>query len=389
MKSIELFSGGGGLAIGLAKAGFEHQVMVESCSDAVDTILHNKNRGFQPFRDACVARSDVRLHDFSSHNKLDLIAGGPPCQPFSAGGKLVGYQDQRNMFPAAIDVVRQLLPKAFIFENVKGILRTSFVDQLEYIRLQLTYPFIIKKDLESQDSHFDALQDFHINSGKKECGYNVLVCSANAANYGVAQQRHRVFIIGFRSDLNCRWKFPEATHSHDSLLWDKWVSGEYWELHQFSGKRQPARPKALENKINQLLETGKSSSKSWVTVREALRGLPAPHKLKGTPTVANHVYRSGARIYKGHTGSDYDEPSKTIKAGVNGAPGGENMLRYLNGKVRYFTVRELARLQGFPDDYNLMTSWTKSTRILGNAVPVDLAESVGKSIYKALSSQGV
>ena len=98
----------------------------------------------------------------------------------------------------------------------------------------------------------------------------------------------------------------------------------------------------------------------------------------------NHRFNPGARSYPGHTGSPWDQPSKTLKAGDHGVPGGENTLRHPNGRVRYFTVREAARLQTFPDGYEFHGSWTETMRQLGNAVPVQLSFSVADSVAKAL-----
>lgn len=100
--------------------------------------------------------------------------------------------------------------------------------------------------------------------------------------------------------------------------------------------------------------------------------------------IPNHRYQPGARVYPGHTGSLLDEPAKALKAGDHGVPGGENMLRHPNGKVRYFTVREAAYLQTFPRDYIFPGSWTESMRQLGNAVPVYLARAVAKSVASRL-----
>src|SRR5690606_17264971 len=100
--------------------------------------------------------------------------------------------------------------------------------------------------------------------------------------------------------------------------------------------------------------------------------------------IPNHRFQVGARTYVGHTGSPLDEPAKTLKAGVHGVPGGENMLRRPDGTVRYFTVRESARLQTFPDDYVFHGSWTETMRQLGNAVPVDLAETIARSVRQHL-----
>lgn len=100
--------------------------------------------------------------------------------------------------------------------------------------------------------------------------------------------------------------------------------------------------------------------------------------------MANHVFNPGARSYPGHTGSPLDEPGKTLKAGDHGVPGGENMLLRPDGSVRYFTVREAARLQTFPDDYVFRGSWTETMRQLGNAVPVRLAEVIAGSVAATL-----
>ena len=124
----------------------------------------------------------------------------------------------------------------------------------------------------------------------------------------------------------------------------------------------------------------------WLTVRDAISDLPDPEKYPDND-VPNHRHNPGARSYKGHTGSRLDEPSKTLKAGDHGVPGGENMLARVDGTVRYFTVREAARLQTFPDDYVFRGAWTEAMRQLGNAVPVRLAEVVARSVANSLRAQ--
>jgi DNA (cytosine-5)-methyltransferase 1 len=123
----------------------------------------------------------------------------------------------------------------------------------------------------------------------------------------------------------------------------------------------------------------------WATVRDAVSDLPDPEQnpRNGVP---NHVFNSGARSYPGHTGSPLDQPAKTLKAGDHGVPGGENMLCRPDGSVRYFTVREAARLQTFPDDFVFQGSWSESMRQLGNAVPVRLGEVVAESVAQTLEA---
>ena len=142
MKSLEIFSGAGGLAKGLELAGFQHSAFVEFNKHACSSLYENFDAGKVFF-------GDIKDFDLNAIGDVDVVAGGPPCQPFSLGGKHGAEQDSRDMFPYAIRAIEQLTPKAFVFENVKGLLRASFADYFEYIILRLTYPgFIAKKNVE-------------------------------------------------------------------------------------------------------------------------------------------------------------------------------------------------------------------------------------------------
>ncbi len=133
MKSLELFSGAGGLAKGLELAGLKHSAMVEFNKHAYASLCENIDA-------EKVFLGDVRDFNLEMLNNIDVVAGGPPCQPFSLGGKHQADQDNRDMFPYAIRAIETLKPKAFIFENVKGLLRQTFADYFEYVVLRLTYP---------------------------------------------------------------------------------------------------------------------------------------------------------------------------------------------------------------------------------------------------------
>src|SRR4029079_17841010 len=122
----------------------------------------------------------------------------------------------------------------------------------------------------------------------------------------------------------------------------------------------------------------------WRTVRDAIGDLPDPETTSLRKLPQGHQYQPGARAYVGHTGSALDEPAKALKAGDHGVPGGENMLRRPDGSVRYFTVRESARLQTLPDDFLFHGSWTETMRQLGNAVLVELALTVANSVRQQL-----
>ncbi len=143
MNSIELFAGAGGLGLGIEKAGFHHSVVIERDPDACATVRFNFSRRLNGRSCWPLHEMDVRQFDFSSFaDKVELVSGGPPCQPFSIGGRHRGFNDARDMFPEAARVVRTVRPRAFIFENVRGLLRRSFAKYFEYVILQLTYPEI-------------------------------------------------------------------------------------------------------------------------------------------------------------------------------------------------------------------------------------------------------
>ncbi|MFJ6110051.1 DNA cytosine methyltransferase [Dietzia maris] len=375
MRSVELFAGGGGLALGTHRAGFSTEVVAEWNRWCCDTLRENRDAGYPLVKGIDLREGDVRAVDWSAiPSGIDLVSGGPPCQPFSAGGKGNAADDKRDMFPATTEVIRELRPRAFIIENVRGLLRPAFADYYNYIQLRLTHPELVANPGESWGDHFDRLQSEH-TSVRSDLRYNVIPTLVNAANYGVPQQRWRVFFVGFRADVDAEWHFPRATHSAGALRAIQ-EDGSYWELHGVSAAHRSYRVKA-----------GKDSDTSlapWRTVRDAIWDLPSPSS--AYTGVLNHVSQPGAKSYKGHTGSYIDAPAKALKAGVHGVPGGENMLRDVDGSVRYFTVREAARLQTFPDDYRLHGPWSEAMRQLGNAVPVDLAEIVAASVRKHLDA---
>ena len=376
MNSIELFAGAGGLGLGLHSAGFNPSLVVEWNRDCCDTIRENQKRKIAAVRGWKLIEGDVRQADFRSfEGKVQLVSGGPPCQPFSLGGKHRAYADNRDMFPQAIRAVREVRPEAFIFENVKGLTRATFRNYYEYVRLQLEHPEVIAKSDEDWTEHLARLQQHYTASKRHGLNYRVVTQVLNAANFGVPQKRERVFFVGFRDDLKVEWHFPLPTHSSESLAWDK-EFGDYWERHGIS-RRYRIR---VENAPKE-----RPSLKPWATVRDAISDLPDPERQDGTDYL-NHKHQPGARSYKGHTGSPIDEPAKALKAGVHGVPGGENMLLRQNGSVRYFTVRESARLQTFPDNFLFHGSWTEAMRQLGNAVPVALAKVVGRDVAKHLSA---
>ena len=375
MQSLEIFSGTGGLAKGLEDAGFRHASFVEFNRHACASLRVN----FDPGK---IFEGDIRDFDLCSLGHIDVVAGGPPCQPFSLGGKHKSHDDHRDMFPYAIRAIELLTPKAFVFENVKGLLRTSFSDYFEYILLRLSYPSFQPKGLGGWQDHLSMLRKL----GKAYTGvrYNVRHELLNAADYGVPQTRERVVIVGIRSDIDVAWEFPEKTHSQDRLLWDMYVSGDYWRRHGIEARVDQLDPQSayvMAATLQQRYGMFEPISKPWQTVRDALAGVPDPQSAHG---IQDHIFRGGARSYPGHTGSYIDRPSKTIKAGGHGVPGGENMIRFEDGEIRYFTVYEAKLIQTFPADFQVLGAWGEALRQIGNAVPVRLASVLGKHLWAIL-----
>nr|WP_169172874.1 DNA cytosine methyltransferase [Bifidobacterium sp. DSM 109957] len=373
VRSIELFAGGGGLLLGSALAGFSHDAAIEWERNSCDTLRLNQGRDYPLLRGTSIIEGDVRTVDWSQFgDDLDLLAGGPPCQPFSLGGLARAALDPRDMFPAMTHALAELRPRAFIVENVKGLLRSSFADYYAYILLRLQHPLLTANEGESWKDHLTRLSREHTNGVHDELRYEVVPTLVDAADYGVPQHRHRVIMVGFRSDVNAQWAFPEPTHSGAALAAAQ-QTDDYWDVRQVS--RRQRHPLSCRQ--------GNPGLKPWCTVRDALEGLPAPKDAENA-VWPNHIAQHGAKMYPGHTGSVLDEPSKAIKAGVHGVPGGENMIRYPDGRVRYFSTREAARIQTFPDAYCFSGAWGETMRQIGNAVPVRLAQVVASSVAIAL-----
>ena len=387
MKSIELFAGAGGLALGVGLAGFKSLAVVEWDKWACDTIRENQARGYPLVAEWPLHEADVRSLDWSGFSEgIDLVAGGPPCQPFSMGGKHKAHDDTRDMFPATVEIVRKLRPRAFIVENVKGLTRSSFANYFQYIQFQLEFPEVKRRNAEGWFDHLLRLQAEHTSGRLHAQGlaYNVVPTLVNAANYGVPQKRERVFLVGFRSDLGIDWSFPAQTHCEEALFHDQWITGAYWERHCVAKKNRPSTPANVDAKIKRL---GQGllfeRMRPWRTIRDALVGLPDPEG-HAPSTYPDHGFQEGARTYPGHTGSPIDLPSKALKAGDHGVPGGENMLVKTNGEPRYLSIREAARVQTFPDGYVFHGSWSETMRQLGNAVPVALGHVVARSVAESL-----
>lgn len=388
MTLFDLFAGAGGLALGLSKAGFERAVLVERDPYACATILKNVDRRVPNTKAWRLLERNVADVDYSTlTDEVDLLSAGLPCQPFSVAGKGGAHQDRRDMFCEVVRAARDLRPKAILIENVKGLLRPKFREYFDYLLLAIASPSLACVHREDWEPRLELLRHKLSGSAAEHQEYAVHVHGVNAADFGVPQWRERVLIVAFRNDLDVDWSSLDTTHSLDSLLWSQWKTGDYWRRHRLPSNaplRSTRRVARRLRDLRRLEEWTRSGLLPWVTVRDAISDLPTPPRVE-QESLRNHSFRGGARIYARHTGSSWDEPAKTLKAGNHGVPGGENTLLLDPDSVRYFSIRECARLQTFPDTYEFSGPWSRAMRQVGNAVPVELARIVGAHIKYQLS----
>ncbi|MFG1947748.1 DNA cytosine methyltransferase [Nonomuraea sp. NPDC048826] len=408
-SAVELFAGGGGLAMAVHRAGFRPLLFNEFAKRACETLASNGAERVpegeapwipEPGEAWPLIEGDVRGVDFEYlAGRVDVLAGGPPCQPFSLGGVAKGDEDERNMFPQMFRAIREMRPQAVICENVRGLLRPSFKPYFEYILREMELPFEERLENVTWQEH-DAVLRERIAEGDGDTSrrYQVIMTPVNAADYGVPQIRQRIIIVAFRADLGVDLerfkKLIEPTFSEAALI-RSMVEGDYWERHNVP---EQVRKRVLERLPTVLpLADGK---RPWRTLRDAIAGIegiegcekplpPVPaewldrqeHYLGG---FRDHIGWPDARIYPGHTPNELDRPAKTVKAGVHGVPGGESVMMLDDGTHRYMTVREAARVMTFPDDWKLQGPRGEKMRQLGNAVPVLLGEVFAEAVADAL-----
>lgn len=383
--SVELFTGGGGLARAMHEAGFRHLLVNELERRCAETLRGNGAVGYDTGRPEPsglgdpwpLIEGDIRAVDFRPWaGRVDVVAGGVPCQPWSLGGAHRGYDDPRNLWPELFRCVRETSPRAVLAENVRGLLRPAFKPYYDYILRELAAPFEKRVGAEDWYDHDARLIRALRADGDPAERYDVKYLLVNAADYGVPQVRWRVFVVAFRRDLGLsEWEFPTPTHSSDALRRAR-IDGSYWAEHNLPHRGPGPGGRALPG----------DGSARWRTLRDAIGDLPEPLGDRVEhPGWLHHYGWPGARQYPGHTPNDLDRPTKTVKAGVHGVPGGESVLRRDDGGIRYMTVREVARAMTFPDTWRLAGPRGEQMRQLGNAVPVGLGLAMSQAVARALS----
>ncbi|MBO1414618.1 DNA cytosine methyltransferase [Streptomyces sp. FH025] len=440
--SVELFAGGGGLAMAVHQAGYRPLLFNEFNSRACETLEASARKTLGEFgiertdskkprppaigEPAPLSPRDVVDLDLTAFaGQVDVLAGGPPCQPFSAGGVAKGDEDKRNMFPAMFKAIREMRPKVVICENVRGLLRPSFEEYFKYIQRELTLPFEERVDKDPWQYHNEKLKgiiDRLSEDDENAEHYRVRVFKVNAADYGVPQIRNRVVMVAFRADLpiDADEFFEEHSKRRFSkealLLSMRDEDGAYWRRHDHV--KPHVRDKArggIDKKVRP--RDGEEELPAWRTLRDAIQGYGTDVRLPALPEIdlnrldrkteqaahlgiTGHIGWPAARIYKGHTPNELDLPAKTVKAGVHGVPGGESVMllddrepdsKSADGYThlhRYMTVRETARVMTFPDEWVGCGPRGEQMRQLGNAVPVVLGEYFANAVSKALDDAG-
>ena len=307
LTSIEICAGAGGQALGLSQAGFEHVALVEYEADYCKVLKNNRP-------DWNVICGDVRkFNGWPYRFKIDLLAGGVPCPPFSVAGKQLGADDERDLFPEMLRLVEEIAPRAVMIENVRGFLDPAFAEYRENIFRKLD-----------------------------ELGYVSQIKLLHASDYGVPQLRPRIVIIGIRKDIDKKFEYPDP-HPEDTA-----------------------------------------------TVGETLKDLMAAEGWKATKEWAAKADKIAPTIVGGskkHGGPDLG-PVRARRAwaelGVDGtgvanaAPDPE-----FEGMPK-LTARMIARIQGFPDDWDFGNKKTVACRMIGNAFPPPVAKAVGEKLKEIL-----
>lgn len=331
MNIISLFSGCGGLDLGFEKAGFKILVANEYDKTIWETFKINHP-------DTHLIEGDIRKIDEKVFpDNVDGIIGGPPCQSWSEAGSLKGIEDERGqLFYDYIRILRKVKPKFFLAENVSGMLASR---------------------------HSKAVQN--ILKLFENSGYNVTMTLVNAKDYGVAEERKRVFYIGFRKDLKVNFEFPVGSTIDDENKIT--LKDVIWDL------QSTAVPSAEKNHHNP----------DAINNNEYFTGEYSPifmsrNRVKAWDEQAFTVQASGRQCQL------HPQAPKMIKCGKNDC-------RFVEGKehlYRRMTVREIARIQGFPDDFKFIyESVNDGYKMIGNAVPVNLAYEIAVAIKKQIGGR--
>lgn len=321
VTTIELFAGAGGMALGLEQAGIHGLAYVEFNKDACKTLTHNRPQWN-------VICGDIHEVDFSPYlDKADIVSGGAPCQAFSYAGKKLGFEDTRGtLFHEFARCIQEVHPKMFLFENVKGLVSHDHGRTLETII-----------------NVFESL------------GYSVQYRILDASYYGVGQKRERMILIGTRNDLDISFSYPEPDKRQTTLA----------EALKNCPKSEGETYSERKRKVMELVPPGGC----WIDLPENV----------AKAYMGNSYYSGGGRRGMARRIS-WEEPCLTLTT----SPSQKQTERCHPDETRPFTVREYARIQSFPDDWEFCGTIAAKYKQIGNAVPVELARRIGVEIKKSI-----
>jgi DNA (cytosine-5)-methyltransferase 1 len=306
LTALELCAGAGGAALGLEQAGFRHTGLVEINQYACATLRSNRPNWN-------IIQADITSFDASDWHGIDLLSGGLPCPPFSIAGKQLGADDERNMFPSMLRIARETEPRAILVENVRGLMTPRFT------------PFrtTINRELDT-------------------LGFDAYWTSLNAADFGVPQNRVRVFLVALRRGVT------------KPLYWPIPIKGSARAVGMVLGDMMGAR--------------GWNGAADWVKNAASV-----------APTIVGGSHKHGGPDL-GPTRARNEWAAMGVDGlGLANDPPGEDF----TGMPR-LTIQMVARLQGFPDNWEFSGSKTQAYRQVGNALPVGLAFHVAKAVRACL-----
>ena len=324
MKVVSLFAGAGGLDLGFKQAGFE----IVAANEFDKTIW----KTYEQNHDAPLLRDDICNIGSDEFPDCDGIIGGPPCQSWSEAGSLRGIDDPRGkLFYEYIRILRDKKPTFFLAENVKGMMAQRHNGAVE-----------------------DIVEQF------ENAGYDVHIFLLNASDYGVAQDRKRVFYVGFRKDLGAKFA-PPLPYEDKLTLKDA--------IYDLKDSAIPALPKNKTNNSACMVENHEYFTGAYSTI------FMSRNRVRRWDQPAFTVQASGRQCQLHPQAPVMPKVEKNLNKFVEGS---EHLYRRL-------TVRECARVQGFPDDFVFYyENVNDGYKMIGNAVPVNLAFEVAKSIKTAL-----
>lgn len=318
---VELCAGAGGMAIGFERAGFDHVALVECDPHAAATLRKNRPAW-------TVIEDDLKTIDFTPYRALDidLVAGGLPCQPYSAEGKGLGKADPRDLFPDAVRIVNEVKPKGFVFENVEGLLHGK---------------------------HSDHIAD--ILRGFRRAGYQTEIHRVQASDYGIAQVRRRVLVIGLRDDIADAFRMPPTF--------------------------QDRRMNVGDLLLDLMAANGWTGALEWARQRRE-----QPVLNRHGEIVAHGAQASTIVTSRGKRRRNEQDVQLAIGFDATGmpdrAPTQEEASR--PGYLPSLTLRMRARIQDFPDTWEFVGGKQAVAKQIGNAVPARLAQAVGLALVSAM-----